>query len=359
MTLVAGQLIGGLVLLVLGAEWLIKGAARLAAAFGVAPLVIGLTVVAFGTSAPELAVSVQAAWSGSADLAFGNVVGSNICNILLILGLSALVAPLVVHRQLVILDVPLMIGVSVLTLLLALDGRIGRIDGVILFVGLLLYVGFLMRQSKKGDSAVADELDGVLGDDDEKSAPVWVDLALIGVGLVGLVLGSKLFVDGAVTIARHFGLSELVIGLTVIAIGTSLPEIATSIMAVVRGQRDIAVGNAVGSNIFNLLSVLGIASIVSPEGISVPQAALYFDVPIMIAVAVACLPVFFSGHRIDRWEGGLFFGYYAVYTVYLIAKSTEHDLLPLMNQALTWFALPLTAATLLAIGLNAVRVQRR
>lgn len=358
MLIVAAQLLGGLVLLVLGAEWLVKGAARLAAGFGVAPLVIGLTVVAFGTSAPELAVSVSAAYSDSADIALGNVVGSNICNILLILGLSALIAPLVVHRQLVILDVPLMVGISVLVLLLGLDGAIGRIDGIVLFAGLLAYVFFLMRQSKKGGGAVAGELDEVL---EEAAAPssTATNGLLIVLGLLALVGGSKLFVGGAVTIAKLLGLSELVIGLTVIAVGTSLPEIATSVMAVARGQRDIAVGNAVGSNLFNLLSVLGIASMVAPHGITVPVAALHFDLPVMIAVAAACLPVFFSGHRIDRWEGGLFFGYYLLYTGYLVLHSTQHELLGPFSQTMSWFVLPLTAVTLLAVGLNAWRVQGR
>lgn len=359
MLIITAQLIAGLVLLVFGAEWLVRGAARLASSFGVAPLIVGLTVVAFGTSAPELAVSVQAAYSGSADIALGNVVGSNICNILLILGLAAIVAPLVVHRQLVILDVPLMIGISVLVLVLGLDGRIGRGDGVLLFAGLISYVSFLLIKSRRSGGEIPEELQEAIGDESATPAPVWKDLLLIAIGLVALVGGSKLFVSGAVTIATLLGWSELVIGLTVIAVGTSLPEIATSVMAVIRGQRDIAVGNAVGSNIFNLLSVLGIASIVAPDGISVPPDAINFDLPVMIAVAVACLPVFFSGHRIDRWEGGLFFAYYVIYTAYLILRSTQHYMLDPFSHALAWFVLPLTAATLLAIGINAWRVQRR
>ena len=359
MLIIAAQLLAGLVLLVFGAEWLVRGAARLASSFGVAPLIVGLTVVAFGTSAPELAVSVQAAYSGSADIALGNVVGSNICNVLLILGLAAIVAPLVVHRQLVILDVPLMIGISVLVLVLGLDGRIGRGDGVLLFVGLIGYVSFLLIKSRRSGGEIPEELKDAIGEEGAKPAPVWKDLLLIVLGLAALVGGSNLFVSGAVTIATLLGWSELVIGLTVIAIGTSLPEIATSVMAVIRGQRDIAVGNAVGSNIFNLLSVLGIASIVAPDGISVPPDAINFDLPVMIAVAVACLPIFFSGHRIDRWEGGLFFAYYVIYTAYLILRSTQHELLGAFSTTLAWIVLPLTAATLLAIGLNAWRVQRR
>lgn len=359
MLMIAAQLVGGLLLLVFGAEWLVRGAARLASSFGVAPLIVGLTVVAFGTSAPELAVSVQAAYSGSADIALGNVVGSNICNILLILGLSAIVAPLVVHRQLVILDVPLMIGISVLVLVLGLDGRIGRGDGVLLFAGLISYVSFLLIKSRRSGGEIPEELKDAIGEEGAKPAPVWKDLLMIVLGLAALVGGSNLFVSGAVTVATLLGWSELVIGLTVIAIGTSLPEIATSVMAVIRGQRDIAVGNAVGSNIFNLLSVLGIASIVAPEGISVPLDAINFDLPVMIAVAVACLPIFFSGHRIDRWEGGLFFAYYVIYTAYLILRSTQHELLGVFSTALAWIVLPLTAATLLAVGLNAWREQGR
>ena len=266
-------LIAGLVLLVAGAEVLVRGAARLAAQFGISPLVIGLTVVAFGTSAPETAVSVQASLNGSGDIAIGNVVGSNIANVLLILGMTALVAPLVVSRQLIRLDVPIMIGASLVTFGLAWDGQLSRIDGAILFSAVVIYTLFLVISSRRESAAAADdEFAKEFGlDEPAKPHAGLINAGLVLAGLVLLVVGSNFLVEGAVALARALGLSELVIGLTVIAVGTSLPELATSIMAAFRGERDIAVGNIVGSNIFNLLCVLGLASLVSPQAIGVVQ----------------------------------------------------------------------------------------
>ena len=283
-------LAAGLVLLVAGAEVLVRGAARLAAQFGISPLIIGLTVVAFGTSAPETAVSVQAAWNGSGDIAIGNVVGSNIANVLLILGLTAAVAPLVVSRQLIRLDVPLMIGASLLTYALAWDGALSRIDGAVLFLCVLAYTGFLIVSSRRNNAPADDEFAKEFGlEETAKPHASLINAGLVIAGLVLLVTGSNFLVEGAVALARALGLSELVIGLTVIAIGTSLPELATSILAAIRGERDIAVGNIVGSNLFNLLCVLGLASLVSPTLIKVSDAALAFDFPVMIGVALACL----------------------------------------------------------------------
>ncbi len=336
----------GLGFLVAGAELLVRGAARLAAAFGISSLVIGLTVVAFGTSAPELAVSVQSAFAGQADLALGNVVGSNIFNVLFILGVSALVTPLVVSRQLVRLDVPVMIGVSLLLPVLALDGRIGRLEGALLFAGILGYTGFLIRQSRRESAAAAPAMTPA-------PASRARDAALVLGGLVLLVVGSRWLVSGAVQIAAALGVSELVVGLTVIAAGTSLPEVATSVMASIRGERDIAVGNVVGSNIFNILAVLGLSSIVAPHGVAVARTALAFDIPIMIAVAVACLPIFFSGYLIARWEGALFLAYYLAYTGYLVIHAADHPLLPGFRTAMVLFVIPLTAITLLVIGARA------
>jgi cation:H+ antiporter len=354
-------LIAGLVLLVAGAEVLVRGAARLAAQFGIPPLIIGLTVVAFGTSAPETAVSVQAALSGSGDIAIGNVVGSNIANILLILGLSALVAPLIVSRQLIRLDVPLMIGASLVTWALAMDGSLGRLDGALLFAAVIAYTLFLIvgsrREKKAADSG--DEFADEFGLHEPPKPYAWaINLGLLVAGLVLLVGGSNLLVEAAVTLAKALGLSELVIGLTIIAVGTSLPELATSMIAAFKGERDIAVGNVVGSNLFNLLCVLGLASLVSPLPINVSANALSFDFPVMIAVAVACLPIFFAGYRINRWEGALFVAYYAIYTVWLIMHSTDAPGLAMFSQAMLWFVLPLTAVTLLVIGGRAWRLQR-
>lgn len=346
-------LIAGLVLLVAGAEVLVRGAAKLAAQFGIPPLIIGLTVVAFGTSAPETAVSVQAALNGSGDIAIGNVVGSNIANVLLILGMTALVAPLIVSRQLIRLDVPIMIGASLVTYALAWDGALSRLDGALLFTAVVVYTLFLIISSRRGNQAgtADDEFAREFSPDAEpKPYASLINIGLVIAGLVLLVVGSNFLVEGAVALARALGLSELVIGLTVIAIGTSLPELATSILAAIRGERDIAVGNIVGSNIFNLLCVLGLASLVSPQVIAVSSNALAFDFPVMIAVAVACLPIFFAGYTINRWEGLLFLAYYLAYTLYLVMASTGRPFAETFGDAILGYALPLTAITLLVIA---------
>ncbi|MCL4207524.1 MAG: calcium/sodium antiporter [Pirellulaceae bacterium] len=336
----------GLVSLIVGAECLVRGASRLAAAMGVSPLVVGLTVVAFGTSTPELAVSVQAAWSAKGDLSLGNVVGSNVFNVLLILGISAVITPLAVARQLLRLDVPVMIAVSVLTLLLGLDGAIGRLDGALFVTGMLVYTGWLIRTSRREVAA-----DAAVSTSDTTRTPgsagrLLADVALILLGLALLVLGSRWLVQGAVAAATALGVSQLVIGLTVVAAGTSLPEVAASIAAAVRGERDIAVGNVVGSNIFNLLLVLGLSSLVTSGGIRVSPAAIGFDIPVMIAAAVACLPVFYTGGTISRWEGALFLAYYVLYTAYLVMHATHYAALPAFQAAMLWYVIPLTAVTL-------------
>jgi cation:H+ antiporter len=340
--------IAGIVLLVGGAELLVRGASRLAAAAGISPLVIGLTVVACGTGAPELAVSLQAALTGGADIALGNIVGSNTANVLLVLGLSASIAPLVVTQQLVRTEVPILILVSALLVIVSLDGAVDRHEGV-LFVTLgVLYTAFTVWQGRRTVEQ-AKEHSPHERVSLRPTGQTLRHLSLVVAGLVLLVLGARWLVEGAVTFARVLGLSELIIGLTVVAVGTSLPEIATSLLAAARGERDIAVGNAIGSNIFNILAVLGVTSAVAPAGIGVPPAALAFDLPVMLVVAVACLPVFFTGHRVDRWEGLLFVAYYAAYTLYLFLAAAEHDALPLLNTTMLLFALPLTIATLVVV----------
>ena len=354
-------LIGGLIVLVIGAEGLVRGAGRLAAALGISPLVIGLTIVAFGTSSPELAVSVQSALSGQADIALGNVVGSNIFNVLFILGLSAVIVPLVVAQQLVRLDVPLMIGVSLLVWVLALDGTIGRWEGALLFAGILAYTIFLIWQSRREkNEAVTAEYAGEYA---EREARTWqhtLTNVLLAVGaLVLLVLGARWFVDGAIQLARAFGLSELIIGLTIVAAGTSMPEVATSVVAALRGERDIAVRNVVGSNIFNLLAVLGLTALVAPgEGIAVARGMITVDLLFMLAVAIACLPIFFTGHTIARWEGVVFLAYYVVYTVYLILTATQHAALDEFGTALVFFVIPLTLITLVVSVAREIRLRR-
>lgn len=344
----------GLAFLVLGGELVIRGASRTAARLGIPPLVIGLTVVAYGTSAPELAVSVQSAFGGQADIAIGNVVGSNVFNILFVLGLSAVLTPLVVAQQLVRFDVPLLIGASVLMEVLGLDGRLGRLDGLLLFAGVLTYTVVVIRQSRKPQAAPIDaEYEHEYGRS-ARSSGLLANLLLIAGGVALLVVGSRWLVAGAVTLARSLGVSELIIGLTIVAVGTSLPEVVTSVVAALRGERDIAVGNAVGSSIFNILSVLGLASLLSPTGIAVSEPALHFDIPVMIAVAVACLPVFFTGYVIARWEGLLFLTYYGIYTLYLVLAATHHDALPAFSLTMAAFILPLTAVTLVTLALRAL-----
>jgi cation:H+ antiporter len=342
-------LILGFGLLIVGAEILVRGAVQLATAIGISPLIIGLTVVAFGTSSPELAVSIQSAWMGQADLALGNVVGSNIFNVLFILGLAALVAPLLVSRQLIVRDVPLMIAASLLLPILGWDGSVSRLDGLILFAISIAYLAYSIRQSRKANQAIPDEVKADLA---ERQRPWYVNALLVIVGLLVLVIGSDWLVDGAVAIARSWGVSELVIGLTIVAAGTSMPEVAASIIASLRAQRDIAVGNVVGSNLFNILVVLGLAAVFAPNGVEVPMAAFSFDIPVMIAVAVACLPIFFSGRIIARWEGALFLGYYIAYTLYVILSATQHDALPLFSQTMLWFVIPLTLVTFIILAVR-------
>lgn len=337
----------GLVLLVAGAEVLVKGASRLAAGFRISPLVIGLTVVAFGTSAPELAVSTGAALAGQGDIALGNVLGSNIFNVLFILGLSALIAPLVVSRQLIRLDVPIMIGASLLVILLALDGSLGRFDGILLFVLVVSYTLFLIISSRCANTPTDAADLGV--PNAEQSGSTLMNVLFVAGGLVMLVLGARWLVNGAVVMATSLGVSERVVALTIVAAGTSLPEVATSVIASIRGQRDIAVGNVVGSNIFNLLAVLGVASFLAPAGIAVSEAVLRFDMLVMFIVALACLPIFISGLRINRWEGLLFMAYFVVYNVHVVTTDGGASGIPGLQSAMLFYAMPLTAVTLLVI----------
>ncbi|NEQ99819.1 MAG: calcium/sodium antiporter [Cyanothece sp. SIO2G6] len=348
-----GLLMLGLVLLVAGAEVLVRGASKLAMLLGVSPLIIGLTIVAYGTSAPEMAVSLQANFSGEAGISIGNVVGSNICNILFILGASAMVTPLLVAEQLIKIDVPIMIGVSLLLMLLVQDGTLGQFDAIFLFAGAVVYTLFLFSQGRDDD---AEDYDPDTAQQERRQVKIWlINVALMIVGIGLLTQGSTWLVAGAVAIAQAFGLSKLVIGLTIIALGTSLPEAATSIIASVKGERDIAVGNVVGSNIFNILSVLGVAGIFAPNGIAVSPAAINFDIPVMIAVAIACLPIFFSGNVISRWEGIVFFAYYLAYIGYVVLDATEHDSLPVYSSVLAAFVIPLTVITLFIIAVREIR----
>jgi cation:H+ antiporter len=347
----------GLAGLLLGARLLVDGAARLAVRLGISALVVGMTIVAFGTSSPELAVGVRAALADHADIAVGSVVGSNIFNILGVLGLAALLFPIRVAASLVRLEVPLMIGVSVLLLALALDGRIGRIEGVVLAAGIVTYTVFAIRASRRESAEVRAEFDREFASVRARP-PLLPQIGLIAVGLPLLVLGSRWLVDGAAGVAADLGVSELVIGLTIVSIGTSAPELATSVVAALRKEPDIAVGNAVGSNLFNILSVIGLSAAVAPGGIAVPETAIRFDIPVMIGVAVACLPIFLTGSLVARWEGALFVGLYAGYVAYLALDALEHPALPAYGAVMLWFVLPLVALTLAWLAVLALRQRR-
>jgi cation:H+ antiporter len=346
----------GLVALIGGAELLVRGASRLALAFGISPLVIGLTVVAFGTSSPEVAVSVGAAASGKVDLAVGNVVGSNIFNVLFILGLSAVITPLVVAQQLIRQEVPLMIGISLLLMVFAFDGTVSKVEAAALFAGIIAYTVFLIVQSRKETSAAVKQeyATEFSGKRQGGRGTMAVNLALVVVGLALLVVGSRWLVDGAIAFARHFGISEAVIGLTIVAAGTSLPEVASSVVAALRGERDIAVGNVIGSSIFNILGCLGLAGLVSAGPLTIPPSILAFDLPVMLAVAVACLPIFVTGANVARWEGVMFLGYYVAYTAYLILATSQHDALQAFSGVMIGFVVPITVITLTLVAVRAV-----
>ena len=338
----------GVFALVGGAEALVRGASRLAAAAGVSSLVIGLTVVAYGTSAPELGVAIRAALTGQADITVGNVVGANILNILLILGVSSLLAPICLSQELVRRDVPLLAVVSLALFLLSVDGRLQRYEGALLILGLIAYTRHAIRRGREsgeeaGYPAALTEVQ-VAGHDG------WLrHIALVVLGLLLLAAGSALVVNAAVSFARAFGVSELVISLTIVAIGTTLPELATSALAARRGDPDITVGNVIGSSLFNIMGVLGTAALLSPGGLAVPLEAVRLDMPIMITAAVALLPVFVIGAQLERWEGAFFLGYYVTFVAYLYLRGTESQALEGYTRAMAGFAIPLTAVTLLAL----------
>ena len=349
----------GIAALVVGAEALVRGAARLAARTGLSPVVIGLTVVAFGTSAPELAVSLGAAFRDEADLAIGNVVGSNIANVLLVLGLSAVAGGgLVVAQRIVRIDVPIMLGVSVLVLLFGLDNSIARWEGAVFVALLIVYISWTVIATRRSTKdAVVDEYDEALSAERLRESSPLSDIAFVIAGLLLLVVGSTALVEAATDIAASLGVSELVIGLTVVAIGTSLPEVATSVLAAARGQRDLAVGNAIGSNLFNLLAVLGVTATLSPSAIPIPDASLAVDLPVMIAVAFACLPIFANGYSLLRWEGALFLSYYAAYLSWLVLDSTDHGVKNEYALGMLGFVLPLTVITVIVIAVRQRRAE--
>lgn len=321
----AALFVAGLVLLLVGADALVRGAATVASRIGVSPVVVGLTIVAFGTSLPELAITVGSGRSDDAALGLGNVVGSNIANVLLVLGIGAAVGGLAVSQRLLIREIPVMLGASVGVWVLAADGQIGTGDAVVLVGSLAGFVAWTVGSARRERPEVLEEYEaGVERREGAVARRRGVVLAVqIGVGLVALALGAELLVDAATTIATDLGVSDLVIGLTVVAIGTSLPEVASTVLAVVRRQPDIAVANAVGSNLFNLLAVLGVAVLVSGP-IPVSDAVRQVDLPVMIAAAVVLVPVAWKRFVIGRWEGGALVACYVAYVTYLVLDTRGH-----------------------------------
>jgi cation:H+ antiporter len=322
MFIAALQFVAGLVALYYGADWLVRGAGRLARRFGVSALIVGLTVVAFGTSAPELVVSGFAAGRGQGDVAVGNVIGSNIFNVLAILGATALIFPIMVQSSLVRRELPIMLGASLLLPLVVLDGSLSRLDGFMLLAAFATYLGLMIWLARKGSGEIAllaSVDDDLIGGDEQEGAPLGRNIMLIAAGLVTLVAGARLLVDSSVFFARAAGLSELVIGLTIVAAGTSLPELATSAVAALRREADIAIGNVIGSNIFNMLAVLGIASSITP--IPFDAALFRFELPVMVAGSVALLPLALTRGRLERWEGALLLLGYAAFLVVLFMRA--------------------------------------
>jgi cation:H+ antiporter len=340
----------GLVALVVGAEALVRGASKIALSLGISPLVVGLTIVAMGTSSPEIAVSVGAVLNGANDIAIGNVVGSNILNVLFVVGISAVITPLAVHSQIIRQEVPIMIGASVILAVMIVDKRLGRLESALLLVLLVAYLVYVVRQSRAESAETRHEFQEAAVRREAAWDSHWaVQALLILAGLALLVLGAEWLVKAAVAFAHALGVSDLIIGLTVIALGTSMPEVATSIMAAIRGERDIAVGNVIGSNTFNILGCLGLSGVVSRDGLAVPPAVLHFDIWVMLAVAIACLPAFMLRRRIGRRRGLLFVAYYAAYVVYLILGAQQHDALDEFSNVMLSFVLPLTVVTLVAM----------
>jgi len=343
--------VAGLGALVLGADLLVRGASRLASTFGISPLVIGLTVVAMGTSAPEMAVSAGAVLAGSAGMSIGNAVGSNIFNVLVILGLAAVITPLAVDLQVIRQEAPIMFGSGLLLLVLCLDGTISLFDGVLLCTLLVAYTVFLIVQSRAASAAVSGDGDSsAAAGAAHWTATRWFNALSVLAGLALLVWGAGAVVDAATGFARALGVSDVVIGLTIVAAGTSLPELVTSVRAAMKGERDIAVGNVVGSCIFNVLGVVGLAGVLaafsSMGTLAVPPVVLRFDLLVMLAALLACLPVFLTGRTIARWEGGLFLLYWVAYTAYLILSSEDHGALAPFSRMMLGFVIPLTVVTL-------------
>ena len=371
----------GIAGLVLGGHLVVDGASKLGARAGLTPTVIGLTIVAAGTSAPELAVVLQALGRDDAPLAIGSIIGSNIANVLLVLGLVAAIGAIRVTSRIVWVDIPIMIAASVGLLVLSLDHQLGRTDGLVLLAALIGFVIWTLRTAPRAaperaqtpspatgagtpaSSDAAAPTAMATGAPADRGTPTGVDVrsrtwfravaqaASLLAGVGALAVAARFVVAGAEGIASTLGVPELIVGLTIVALGTSAPEIVTSIIAAVRGQRDLAVGNAVGSNIFNILLVLGASSAIA-GGIPISADALELDLPIMVVTAIACLPIVFWDHTLDRWEGGVFVAYYLAYLVFLVLDGTGHRASDPFAFVMVSFVAPLTLLTIIVFGIR-------
>lgn len=323
--------VAGLALLVVGAEIMVRGGAEVAVRLGISPIVIGLTVVSIGTSMPELAVGVVAAGEGSGALAVGNIAGTNVVNVLLILGLSALLVPLALQTRTIRFELPMMAAAALLLWALAADGVLSRLDGAVLTACAVGYTVVVIRSARRESRAVVDEFSAELITEfaTEPAGAVTATghrtalhtLMMVG-GIAVVVLGADRLVDGAVGMARAFGVSDALIGLTVVAIGTSAPELVTTVMSTIRGDRDIAIGNLIGSSIYNILLILGVTCLVPAHGLALPSSLVNVDLPVMAAVSLACIPIFVSGRRVSRGEGAAMVSAYLVYLTFLLVTQS-------------------------------------
>jgi len=348
----------GLALLLAGAELLVRNSAKIALILGLSPLVIGLTVVAFGTSSPEIAIGIFSAAGHQPEAGFGNVIGSNVFNLLFILGLASMLKPLKINTQVVRYDAPFFVLISIIVLAISSNEILGFVEGVAMLVLLAGYTAWAVVLSRRESkiSPIRNKTD--TGPEQRNAKKILMLSVLVAVGLGMLAFGSQWVVASAASMARDLGIDKFVIGLTVVAVGTSLPEVATSLVAFSRGEQDMAVGNVLGSSVFNLLGVLGIMSVLT-GGLVVPEGALYFDLPVMTACAIAALPLLFTGHRLARWEGAVLFGYYLFYIGFVVADAAGHSHITEYNWVVIGITVPLTVLTAGIIIKRVLAIRKR
>jgi len=347
----------GVLGLLIAANLVVAGSSQLGLMLGLTPTIIGLTIVAAGTSAPELAVVGQAVANGDSELAVGSIIGSNIANVLLVLGIVATLGAVQVNARVIRIDIPIMIGASLLFFAFAFNTVIGRLEALVLLAGIVSFTAWTIRSARS--KPLPDVTDGS-GVTVHRSTRTYVVLgAKLIAGVAGLALSARLVVSGAEEIAASLGVPELIIGLTVVAIGTSAPEIVTTVVAALRGQADLAVGNAVGSNIYNILFVLGAVGLFAPDGIAVSSDAVALDLPVMLAAAIACLPVLAADHVLSRWEGLVFLGYYLAYIAFLALDAADHDAKDDFALFFGVIVVPLTVITIATIAVRQFQQRQR